>query len=189
MLGKHDLRKNRGQSQSNTAATGRNAMSDTANRRPAGSVLTQEAIVFLIFIIAFVGFAFALGGFLTIDNIGSLLQNVSLLGILSLAMGLVVIGRGIDLSIVAVMAITMAWSISLMNLGYSLPLALAAGFLLALLIGAIQGILIAYVEIPALFATLAMASVIYGFGRIFLVEQDIIHLSTEVGALRALGSG
>lgn len=150
---------------------------------------TQEAIVFIIFMIAFLLFSVLLNGFFTVGNIGSLLQNVAILGVLGVAMGLVIIGRGIDLSIVAVMAITMAWSISLMNLGYSISFALAAGLGLALVIGAIQGILIAYVEIPAIFATLAMATVVYGFGRIFLVEQDIIHLSIDVGGLRRVGSG
>lgn len=164
-------------------------MSGSAGESRKSIVYTQEAIVFLIFLVAFTCFSVFLRGFFTFDNIGSLLQNVAILGILGLAMGLVVIGRGIDLAIVSIMAITMAWSINLMNLGYSPFLALAAGFLVALTIGAIQGVLIAYVEIPAIFATLAMATVVYGFGRIAFVEQDISHLSTDVGGLRLLGSG
>ena len=151
--------------------------------------ITQEAIVFLIFIVAFVCFSILLNGFFTVDNIGSLLQNVAILGILGLAMGLVVIGRGIDLAIVSVMAITMAWALNLINLGYAPAFAIASGLALALVIGAIQGVLIAYVEIPAIFATLAMGTAVYGFGHVALVEQDMIHLSADVGVLRMLGGG
>lgn len=151
--------------------------------------LTQEAIVFLIFLVTFAAFSIFLPGFLSVDNIGSLLQNVSILGILGLAMGLVVIARGIDLAIVATMAITMAWSLNLMNAGWSPPLAFLAGLVVALLIGAIQAVLIAYVEIPAIFATLAMATVVYGFGRIFLIDQDIIYLSGDGGSLQRVFRG
>jgi len=152
-------------------------------------VVTQEAIVFLIFVVAFVCFSIFLRGFLTFDNIGSLLQNVSILGILGLAMGLVVIGRGIDLAIVSIMAMTMAWALNLMNMGQIPLVALALGLALAVLIGALQGFLVAYVEIPAIFATLAMGTVVYGFGRVALVDQDIIYLSGDVGGWQKIGSG
>lgn len=152
-------------------------------RRPAFS-FTQESIVFLIFLVTFASFSIFLTGFLSVGNIGSLLQNVSILGILGLGMGLVVIGRGIDLAIVATMAITMAWSLNLLNMGYPPAFALAAGFGAALLIGAIQAALIAYVEIPAIFATLAMGTAVYGFGRIALIDQDIIYLSGNASQLQ-----
>jgi ribose transport system permease protein len=164
-------------------------MSSSAQTKRKPLAVTQEAIVFLIFVVAFACFSIFLNGFFTFDNIGSLLQNVAILGILGLAKGLVVIGRGIDLAIVAIMAITMAWSLNLMNMGYLPVVALAAGLALALIIGAIQGFLIAYIEIPAIFATLAMGTVVYGFGRVALVDQDIIYLSADAGPLQKIGGG
>jgi ribose transport system permease protein len=50
-------------------------------------------------------FAIALPGFATTDNMLTLLQNVAVLGILGLAMAIVVIGRGIDISLVAALAV------------------------------------------------------------------------------------
>lgn len=164
-------------------------MAQQQSTRKPGVHFTQEAIVFVIFLVAFAAFSLGLRGFFTVGNIGSLIQNVSILGILGLAMGLVVIGRGIDLAIVAIMAISMAWAINLMNTGYSTGVALTAGLALALAIGALQGVLIAYLEIPAIFTTLAMTSVVYGFGRVALVEQDIIHLTDVMPALAWLGRG
>ena len=81
----------------------------------------------------------------------------------------VVIGRGIDLAIVAIYAMSAAWTLHLANNGVSIPVAMLLGYLFALSAGVINGVLIAYVEIPALFATLGMASLVYGFARFALV--------------------
>ena len=134
---------------------------------------TQQTIVFVIFVALFAAFALFLPGFASTANLLTLLQNVAVLGILGLAMAVVVIGRGIDLSIVATMAIPVAWVLFMMNQGVSTPVAFALGVGLSLAIGVLNGFFIAYVEVPALFATLAMGTFIYGFGRSRLFNQDI----------------
>jgi ribose/xylose/arabinose/galactoside ABC-type transport system permease subunit len=73
-------------------------------------------------------------------------------------MAIVVIGRGVDLAIVTTYAMSAAWTLHLASLGVAIAPALLLGFLLALTVGVINGVLIAYVEIPALFATLGMAA-------------------------------
>ena len=67
--------------------------------------LSQEQIVFGLALLMCAGFAIALPGFLTANNLLNLVRSVSILGILGVAMGLVVIGRGIDLSLVALMVL------------------------------------------------------------------------------------
>lgn len=148
--------------------------------------VTQESIVFLIAVVFFVGFSILLPGFLDADNILSLIQNVSILGILGIAMGIVVIGRGIDLAMVTTMAMSTAWTIALMNGGTGPVSAVLLGLGFAAAIGLIIGFLVAYVEIPAIFATLAMSTVIYGFGRLALVDLDVIYLPEDAAWLRAL---
>lgn len=64
-----------------------------------------------------------------------------------------------------------------------------SGLGLALLCGAISGFLIAFVEVPALFATLAMAALIYGFGRYALFPSDVIPLPPVSPFLTWLGNG
>jgi ribose transport system permease protein len=130
-----------------------------------------------------------LPGFLTSENLFSLLRNVSILGVLGLGMAIVVIARGLNLAIVVTMAMSVAWVMVLGEHGLSLPIALALGLAFAALVGIVTGILIAYVEIPPLFATLALASAVYGFGRLFLVESDSNYLPPNADALRTLGSG
>jgi ribose transport system permease protein len=56
----------------------------------------------------FCGFSFFLKGFLRPDNILTLLRSVSTLGILGVGMAVVVIGRGIDLTIVTIHAADIA---------------------------------------------------------------------------------
>src|SRR5581483_10781935 len=52
-----------------------------------------------------------------------------------------------------------------------------------------NGVLIAYVEIPSLFATLAMGIFVYGFGRFELLDQDVMYLPKDIGWLDAIGRG
>ncbi|MDP2119034.1 MAG: ABC transporter permease [Hoeflea sp.] len=151
--------------------------------------LSQEKIVFGLAVLLCIGFAVMLPGFLTTSNLLNLVRSVSILGILGVAMGLVVIGRGIDLSLVALMAISVAWTLQLVASGMSLPQAVALGLAFSLVAGMINGILIAYVEIPAIFATLAMGIAIYGFGRYFLFTLDVIYMPESAQALQWIGQG
>ena len=150
---------------------------------------TQEAVVFAIFIVMFLGFAIFLPGFTNPNNIALLLQAVSVLGILSVAMGIIVIGGAIDLSIVALMAMSVAWTLQLINSGMPVPAALVIGLATVTAVGLINGFLVAYVEIPPLFSTLATAGCIYGFGRFVLIAQDTVYLPTNLGIIAELGKG
>lgn len=151
--------------------------------------LSQEQIVFGLAVLLCIGFAAALPGFLTASNILNLVRSVSILGILGVAMGLVVIGRGIDLSLVALMAISVAWTLQLAVGGMPMGQALLLGLGFCLLVGLLNGFLIAYVEIPAIFATLAMGTAVYGFGRYFLFSLDIVYMPKDAVALEWLGQG
>ena len=147
----------------------------------------QEKIVFAIAVVMFVIFSVTLKGFLTSGNVVTLVQSVSILGVLGIGMALTIIGRGIDLSMVATMVISVAWVLSLANHGLALPLAILYGLGLSLAVGLINGILIAFIEIPAIFATLAMGTVVYGFGHAALVESDVIFLPKAIPWFKAIG--
>ncbi|MEX0408079.1 ABC transporter permease [Aquibium sp. LZ166] len=151
--------------------------------------LSQEQIVFGLAMLLCLAFAAALPGFLTTNNLLNLVRSVSILGILGVAMGLVVIGRGIDLSLVALMAVSVAWTLHLVAGGMPLLQALAIGLAFSLVTGAVSGWLVAYVEIPAIFATLAMGTLIYGFGRYFLFGLDVVYMPEAAQALLWYGQG
>ena len=154
---------------------------------------SQERIVFATGIGLFIVFSLSTRGFLDIGNLITLIRNVSALGMLALAMSIVVIGRGIDLAMIATMVISSAYFVVLYNSGHSAAFSVLGGLLLACLVGLIQGWLIAYAEVPALFATLAVGVTLYGFGQLFLISQDVSYLPQEdkvflpFGALRPFG--
>ena len=152
--------------------------------------LNQEKIVFLLTVLLFAVFSLLLPNFLESGNILSLVRSVAVLGILGLGMLVVVLGRGIDLSLVAIMAISVAWSMQLIHAGTPLYVALTAGLLFALGIALVTGVLVAYAEIPPLFATLAMATFVYGFGRAHLiVGTDVVYMPKTMGWIVSLGQG
>ena len=157
--------------------------------RMRGVAVSQEKIVFLIAVALFCVFSLILRGFLSSGNILDLVRGVATLGILGVGMAFVVIGRGVDLTIVTIYAMSAAWTLQLANLGVSMPLAMLLGYLLALTAGVINGVLIAYVEIPALFATLGMASLIYGFVRYALVPLYVVYMPASAAAIAWIGGG
>jgi ribose transport system permease protein len=151
--------------------------------------LSQERIVLVIAVGLFVLFSATLRGFLDAGNLLSLVQNVSILGILGVGMAVAIIGRGIDLSILSTMPISIAWMLNLINGGMPIWLAFLCALAFVVAVGAINGALIAYVEIPAIFATLAMGIVVYGFGKSFLVPIEAVYVGERDSWFYSIGSG
>jgi ribose transport system permease protein len=138
---------------------------------------SQTLAVLAMCAILFVAFSFGLKGFLTLGNLFALARNISILGILALGMAIVVIGRGLDLSQVASLAVSTAIAIILMNAGYATPLALLAGFLLAVAIGVMNGFLISVVDMPPLLTTLASSLAVLGVTRTTAVQHYVVYLA------------
>ncbi len=156
---------------------------------PGKISLNQEKIVFLIAVVLFCVFAVSLSGFTSTGNLISLVRSVSTLGILGVGMAILIVGRGIDLAMVAIYAMSAGWTFYLAGEGVSIPVAMLLGFLFALSAGVLNGVLIAYVEVPALFATLGMASFVYGFARFALVPFYAVYMPESASSIAWIGSG
>jgi len=168
------------------ASSGR-AGEQRANRRRFQ--VTQEGIVFLITALMFVSFSLTLNNFLTVGNVLILLRSVSVLGMLGLGMGLVVIGRGIDLTMVASLVVGMSWALHMTKEGVPFGASLLAGAAFVTLCGVVIGVIVAFAEIPAVFTTLAMAAAIFGVGNAFLFSSDTHNAPTDINWLQYLGYG
>ncbi|MCD4512071.1 ABC transporter permease [Brucella pseudogrignonensis] len=149
--------------------------------------VSQEKIVLILAVALFAGFAVSLDGFRTAGNLIAIIRSISVLGILAIGMGLVVIGRGIDLSMVAVMVIATALQLELLHHGWSLLAASSVVFLVVVAIGLVNGFLVAYASVPALFATLATSAFVFGFVRSQILTQDVIAIPQDALALLSLG--
>ena len=161
-------------------------MAEDVHRRAAYK--PSQAVAVLGFTLAAaVVFSLTLPGFLSVGNIFALTRGISILGVLALGMAVVVIGRGIDLSQIAALAVSAAIAVTLINAGYSSVIAILLGLALALLIGVANGVLIAVVEIPALFATLASGLLVLGVTRALVVQHYQVFLAAGHDELLMLG--
>lgn len=161
----------------------------TVRSRIAGRSLSQEQILLILVAAIVVAFSVFLNGFLTTDNLLNLVRSVSALGILSVGMAVVVIARGMDLSLIASMGVGTALTVQLLGDGMATPSALGIGLTLVVAMGLLNGFLIAFVEVPALFATLASGLFVYGFARTFLLDGLIAELPRNESFIRGLGQG
>ena len=151
--------------------------------------LDQQTIVTILFGVILVVFAFWLPGFTSTGNLLALVRSVSVLGILGLGMAIVVIGRGIDLSMIATLAVPASLVMTLAAAGHHPAIALFAGLLFAIASGVLNGVLVAYAEIPALFTTLAVGIGIAGIGQSGIFEYDIIAWPPALNSLAWIGRG
>ena len=92
------------------------------------------------------------GLFLGAVNFSKLLQQTAVTGVLAVGMLMVIVSGNIDLSIGAVVGL--AGGIAAMTQGWGLGPCLALAIVVGLVIGAIQGSLVAYVNIPSFIVTL-----------------------------------
>lgn len=150
--------------------------------------LSQEQIVLLVTALLVFAFATSLPNFASISNFLNLLNSIAVLGILSLGAAIVIIGRGLDISQIASMAIGAATTALLMESGIGIGLAVLGGFGIALGMGLLNGYLIAFVEIPPLFATLATNLLYFGLARTLLLGSTyVVYVPDEASAFLALG--
>src|ERR1700689_2619977 len=149
--------------------------------------IPQQEIVFVVFAVLFLFCSLFLKGFLTSENILTLIQNVSVLGILGLAMAIVVIGGGIDISLIATLAVPPGLVLQMVQNGHSLTGSIVMAFAISIAFGLINGWLIAFAEVPSLFATLATGIFLAGFGQAFLFQVDVVQWSDGMSGFDRLG--
>lgn len=151
--------------------------------------INQLTIVFTLALLLHVGFAFFLPGFAQPANLLTLLQNVAILGILGLGMAVVVIGRGIDISLVAALAVPAGMLLQLVQNGHPLASAFFLALGLSLALGLFTGWLVAFAEVPALFATLATGLFLAGFGQAFIFQLDVVQWPPALDPVAWVGRG
>ncbi|WP_411045178.1 ABC transporter permease subunit [Treponema sp. TIM-1] len=131
-------------------------------------------------------------------NFTNIFFQYSYVLILAVGMVQVIIILGIDLSVGSVCAFVGAISAMVYNTGVGMPLTLLAALFIGLLIGAFQGLWVAYAKIPAFIVTLAgmllfrgLTYLITNINPISLKDTGYSHLATgtvdEVLGLEPIG--
>lgn len=102
--------------------------------------------------------------FISPDNLLNLLRQTSINGLLAIGMTFVVLTGGIDLSVGSILGASGMFAALVAQKTTGLPwwLAVLAGLGIGLLLGTINGAVVAYFKVPAFIATLGMMSIARG---------------------------
>ena len=121
-------------------------------------------------------FSVTVDGFATIGNLRVILSNSASLAVLSCGMAIVIISRGLDLSLIAQMVAGATIFGIFISAGVSAPLALLVALAAMAVIGFLNAWLIAYVEIPSMLATLASSLFLVGLLRFAILRGEFLLL-------------
>ena len=123
--------------------------------------------------------------FATAGNLWNVLLQVSTVLIVAVGMTLVIATGGIDLSVGSAMAVAAAVASVLIDRG--LPVAIGAGLIAALILGMLNGALVAYVRVQPIVVTLA--TLIAGRGLAQVISRDGQLVTIDHSGFQALGRG
>ncbi len=149
-------------------------VADRAARREA--IIDRSAILAPFVVIAVLATALV-PGFLSLANVQSVLVNASIVAIVGFGMTLVIVIRGLDLSVGAVAALTSCVGAYAIN-AFGTSLGVGGMLLLGLLCGIFNGALIMVLRVPAFVATLATMGIARGAALLF-TNGERVHLASE----------
>ena len=135
-----------------------------------------EIVVIAVTAVLIVSFSVLIDGFATVGNLRVIVSNSASLVILSCGMAVVIISRGLDLSLIAQMVAGACTFSILIGAGVPAVPALLLTIFAMILVGGMNGWLIAYVEIPAMLATLASAMLVTGLFRFAILRGEFLLL-------------
>ena len=137
-----------------------------SGQRGAGSWLSifdqQESVLVIAFLLVLGGVTVMNRGFIAPTNLVDILYNSSYIGVAAVGMTMIILCGHIDISIGAALGLCATVAGKLAVAGVPLWIVFTATVVTGGVIGLINGLLVAYCRIPAIVATLGMASILKG---------------------------
>ena len=137
-----------------------------SGQRGAGSWLSifdqQESVLVIAFLLVLGGVTVMNRGFIAPTNLVDILYNSSYIGVAAVGMTMIILCGHIDISIGAALGLCATVAGKLAVAGVPLWIVFTVTVLTGGVIGLINGLLVAYCRIPAIVATLGMASILKG---------------------------
>ena len=143
----------------------------------------------ILFVLLFLCVLFAVKapGFVSVRNLYYVLQQVSVVGILTIGQTYVIISKGIDLSQGAIIGFSSIMSaILIVNKGLPVWCAFVIIILAGALIGFINGILIAKLNVPAMIATLGTTNIVSAIALLSCNGSNIYSLPASIKAFASI---
>lgn len=129
-------------------------------------------------------------GMFSFDNLATVARISAPMGILAVASALVIMGKNVDLSVVAVVGVAGMVTVHLAGAnGFSEWQAILAVLAIGVFVGLANGWLSAYVGIPALFVTLGTWKLVEGYFNVTLLDKQSYSLPADFGFVKWLGQG
>ena len=146
----------------------------------------------LVLIISIAVFSVIADRFFSISTLSTILQQITVTGIIAIAQTLVILTAGIDLSVSAILVVSaLIMGNMAVNLGLNVPLSIAVGIFFGGLMGWINGILVAYVKLPPFIVTLGTLSVFTALKLWYSHSESIrnVDINAKAPALLWFGEG
>jgi fructose transport system permease protein len=144
----------------------------------------------LVLIVSIIGFGLIADRFLQTSALSTILQQVTVTGILAIAQTLVILTAGIDLSVGAIMVLSALIMGNLgVNLGWPVWIAIPVGMFFGGLMGWINGVLVAFVKLPPFIVTLGTLSVFNALKQWYSGSESIRNVDIEEKAPSLLWFG
>ena len=140
-------------------------------------------------VVAFVVLSFSSDVFATQQNLFNVTRNFAFVAIIAIGMTAVIVSGGIDLSVGAVLVLSGMVIGMTMHAGMSIWLAIPLALGVSLLVGAINGLLIAYVGVPSFVVTLGMLSIARSVAMVLSDNRMVYEFGPDQPKLLALGGG
>lgn len=166
------------------------AIAGRTHRHALARLASQQTFwVSVAALLAFVVLTLASDVFATQQNLFNVGRNFAFVAIIAIGMTAVIVTGGIDLSVGAVLVLSGMVMGMAMNGGMSfwaaLPLALGA----ALVVGLVNGVLIAVVGVPPFVVTLGMLSIARSLAMVLSNNRMVYSFGPDQPTLLALGGG
>jgi len=138
--------------------------------RPGASILDRIGAVQNLGLVGVLVILGIIGGitadtFWTRSNVLTILQQASVIGVISVGMTFVIIGGGIDLSVGKAMALASVWCTTVSTQSYGPVVMVLCALLVGMGVGLVNGLLIAYGRMVPFIATLAMLAAARGLAE------------------------
>ncbi|WP_404405092.1 ABC transporter permease [Jeotgalibacillus malaysiensis] len=144
-----------------------------------GFTFTKEMILGLIAVLLFLAMSFFVPGFISSSNLTNMMFQIPEFGLLALAMMVVIVTGGIDLSITYIAALAGVIIALMFTAGYGLVPAILAGLAVGLLCGLLNGTIISKIGVSPILVTL---------GTMVLFEGVILSI-TKGSSISGFSSG
>lgn len=126
-------------------------------------ILKDQRILLLFVIFAIIACVTVINPkFITIKNIVTILGQISVIGVLTMAMSMLLISGGIDLSLGNIMALSSIVMAALLAMGQNIFIVIFGGIIIGLVCGLLNGFIIAKSKCIPLIITLGTSQIFYG---------------------------